>query len=140
MTHKRQDYRDAARAALTGAPEMAAYTSFPAWVQNVDIKALPAFTVLTPFERTSRSTARDVNRASDVVVIAKLLGGDDLEDLMDDLSAVIEREVLPALDDLCEYAVLAETDMKIDGAGEKRVATLTMRFEAVRYTAAGQPE
>ncbi|UWQ77609.1 hypothetical protein K3725_09765 [Leisingera sp. S132] len=138
--HPRSVLRKALRDAVSAAPEFSGVTVLKAWVNNVDPKALPAFGVFTPRELSRKSDATQVLRATDVVVQYRCEGIEDLEDNLDDVSALIEALVLPVLADHGEGDhQLESTDIDMSGEGSRRIGKLNMTFRAVRFTPEGLP-
>lgn len=140
MTHPRATYRQALRVAFDAAPGLAGVKVMKAWAMPSDEADLPALAVLTPGERATASTGNQVNKAAEIVVVLKTTGGEDIEDVLDTYSEVIEAEAIAVFMGLTPQPPLfgySAADMKIEGGSAKRVGTLEMRFEVVRFTAEG---
>lgn len=128
MTHYRTDLRTAARAAIAGSARFADFTQVKLWSKSIDYKTLPVFAVGTPNETCLRDGLDQTARTTRIIVAIKRLGGDELEDVLDEDSAEVERAVMAAFP---PGAVdLTETALAEDSSGEQRVGTLTMTFAA----------
>lgn len=138
MPHPRAALRTAVRDALTGSADLAGVKVYRSWAHALGREDAPALGVFTPRERTQGATGREVDRTTDIVVMYRAEGGDDLDDHLDDISAVLEPLVLGVLAGFQLYG-LDTTDIEINGDGEKLTGNLTLTFSAVRYTAEGQP-
>lgn len=126
--HYRSTYRGVVRMALAADPAFASFTVLSAWAQNIDEKTLPVLAVATPGETKDLPALGESARDTQLVVVAKIKGGNALEDDLDDLSELIERATLTALDTSTRQCELRNTTVQIDGGGESRVGTLTMTF------------
>ncbi|MEP5730368.1 MAG: hypothetical protein ABJL67_13485 [Sulfitobacter sp.] len=138
MSHPRSEMRRSIRDALVASVGMAGVRVFKSWSHSVGREDVPAVGVFTPREITRGGTGDSVDRTTTIVVLYRAEGGDDLDDDLDDISAVIEPIVLDALADFQLFA-LDETDIEINGEGEKRQGRLTLTFSAERYTPEGTP-
>ncbi|UWQ59964.1 hypothetical protein K3722_07490 [Leisingera caerulea] len=129
------------RAAIEGGAGFAGITVLVSWAQSVDAETLPVLGVFTPRERSRKASSTDVLRDTDVAVQLRRAGGDELEDLLDDDSALIEALVLPVL---AAHGAgdhqLELTDIEISGEGARRIGKLNMTFRAARFTSEGSPE
>jgi hypothetical protein len=134
VTHPRAEFRAAARAALQVDARFAAFTMLSAWAQNIDSEDLPVMAVATPREDKTLTGHAEAQRVTSLVVVVKRLGDDDLEDILDDDSDAVEIAVLGALDGANQEAVLQSAETRLDGAGERRVGTLTMTFRITTWT------
>lgn len=126
--HYRSTYRGVVRMALAADPAFDTYTVLSAWAQNIDEKTLPVLAVATPTEAKDLPALGESARDTQLVVVAKIKGADEIEDDLDDLSDLIERAVITALDTDARQCELRNTSVQIDGGGESRVGTLTMTF------------
>jgi hypothetical protein len=126
--HYRSTYRGVVRMALAADPAFASFTMLSAWAQNIDEKTLPVLAVATPSETKDLPTIGESERDTQLVVVAKIKGANELEDDLDDLSDLIERATLTALDTAKRKCELRNTTVQIDGGGESRVGTLTLTF------------
>jgi hypothetical protein len=128
MPHYRATYRNIVVFALSAQLEFEKFQHMSAWSQTFDDKELPFFAVATPRERKDRSTHGSSTRETVLAVVLKMRGGDDLEDLLDDLSIVAEPVILEALVSEERDCVLTETAVDLDGGSGNRVGTLTLQF------------
>lgn len=126
--HYRRAYRDAAVAALGAAPELIGFTHLSAWAQNIDEATLPAFGVATPRETKAREAHDTSVRATVLTVALKRAGGDDLEDLLDADSVVVERAVIGSIETNDRECALTDTSVEIDGGASRRIGTIIMNF------------
>lgn len=124
----RSAIRAAARTALQGASGLAEFTEMSAWAQAVDPSILPAWGLVTPRETRLRQANDTAQEDLVLAVVVKRLGGDDIEDVLDADSAVIESAIVPALRTPERDCELSSTEIKLDGDGARRVGTLTMAF------------
>lgn len=133
--HYRSTYRGVLRMTLMADPAFAGFTVLSAWAQNIDSKTLPVLAVATPREAKDVDSHTSSLRDTQVVVLAKINGGDEIEDEMDDLSVAIESATITALDTDQRQCQLGNTEIKVDGAGENRVGSLTMTFSVSQWLA-----
>lgn len=137
MSHPRSKMRADVRAALAVSADLVGVTVYKSWAHSIGKETVPAIGVATPSERVRGSTGNSVDRDTALVVQYAQAGGDDLDDTLDDVSAVIEPLVLEALSGFALYE-LSNTDITIDGEGERLIGRLTLTFSATRYTPEGQ--
>ncbi|TYB83967.1 hypothetical protein [Oceaniovalibus sp. ACAM 378] len=135
MSHYRSEYRTAVRTALKASSEFAEFTIMSAWAQKIDAETLPVMGVATPREGKQRDSLESSARETTVIVALKRQGGEDIEDVLDDDSAVIERLVLSALEADGQDCQLVDTEIDLDGGGARRVGTLIMRFTVAAWLA-----
>ena len=129
--HYRAVYRSLVRAAMLASSEFGAFNARSAWAQKIDPEELPVFGVATPRETKDLDSQDNSTRSTQVIVVLKRLGGDDLEDVLDLDSEAVERIVLTALlTDPERMVTLTDTEVTIDGSGAQRVGTLQMTFRA----------
>lgn len=138
MRHPRSQIRATVRDALRAAPGLDGVTVYTSWRHALDVGGLPGVGVFTPRERSKAGTGNSTDRTTDIVVIYRATGGDDLEDHLDDISAIIEPIVLGELSGFALYE-LSLTEIDINGEGEALTGNLTLTFSAERYTAEGAP-
>lgn len=124
----RKEIRQAARDTLTAAPYFAGFTAISAWVQSVDVAALPAWAVATPQERRTRDNQTVDQRDLTLALVIKRVGGADIEDALDDDADAAEAVIVSALRTAFRECELAMTETRVDGDGAQRVGTLTMSF------------
>lgn len=132
MTH-RALYRAAASDALRNTPEFYRLTERLSWVYGADVSDLPAWGVMTPDEPATDLTKESTRRDTDLMVIVKRTGGDELQDQLDEDAAVIECNVWPALEATAAYHVtLTRTriDISSDGATRSGLVEVTFRCTA----------
>ncbi|NEX45187.1 hypothetical protein [Pseudotabrizicola algicola] len=125
---ERTAIRAAAKLALQGAAGLTAFTEMSAWAQSVDSSILPAWGVVTPRETRLRQANDTAQEELVLAVFVKRLGDDDIEDVLDADSALIETAIIPALRALERDCELTSTEIRLDGEGARRLGTLTMAF------------
>lgn len=135
MPHYRAGYRAAVRAAMAGSAQFDGFTVMSAWAQNIDADTLPVFGVATPHEGKQREAEDSSARDTTVKVAVKRTGGDDLEDVLDDDSAIVEQLVLAVLDTDDAPCLLTDTQIELDGGGARRIGTLIMNFTVTAWLA-----
>jgi hypothetical protein len=131
MTHYRSEYRAAARAALVDLSSLAEFKSMSAWSQNIDADTLPVFGVATPTESKERESHSSSMRSTNLVVVLKTLGGDDIEDELDVLSDSVEVAIITALGTASVDCDLQNTTTSVDGQGGSRIGTLSLQFTVI---------
>lgn len=131
MPHYRGEIRADVRAALQSSARFASFGHVRLWSKSLDFKALPVIAVGIPREGCERTGLEQTTRQTTIIVAIKRLGGDDLEDLLDEDSAEIERVIMAVLGS--NKMDLTDTSLAEDGAGEQRVGTLTMTFVVSTY-------
>lgn len=134
--HPRAAMRAAVRSALGSSPALAGVTVYKSWSHSVGSFDVPAVGAFTPMERTRGATGNQVDRTTTLSVQYRAEGGDDLDDHLDDISAVIEPLVLDVLAEFQLFG-LDTTEIEISGDGDVRVGMLILTFSAERYTAEG---
>lgn len=132
MPHYRTAFRQAARLALQADPTFGSFTLLSAWAENIDADTLPVIAVATPKETKEIVTFGSSQRTTQLHVIAKRRGGDDLEDQLDADSIEIERIVIGALWSDTTPCSLQETDIRVEGQ-QQRVGTLMMTFTILTW-------
>ncbi|MCL4069004.1 hypothetical protein M3484_20820 [Pseudomonas sp. GX19020] len=133
MTHYRSRYRAVIQAALTASPRFADFTVRSAWAQNISAEDLPVFGIATPVESKNRDSLDTSERETTVHIVFKRLGLDDIEDILDEDSAAAETAILDALQASGIQGDLAQTEIRLDGAGEQRAGSLTMTFRLMAF-------
>ncbi|TWJ05761.1 hypothetical protein IQ03_00569 [Gemmobacter caeni] len=128
----RQQIRASARAALQAG--LTGWTEFFAWAQSVNAEHLPAWAVATPSERRSSASQDTAQRETSLVVVVKLLGGDLIEDDLDEAADQIEAAVVAALRASNLMCELTQSETRIDAEAVKRLGTLTMSFTVTYWT------
>lgn len=139
MTHPRSVMRANIRAALDASAALAGVKVYRSWAHAMGRDDVPAIGVFTPRERSQLATGSQVDRTTDIAVMYRTEGGDDLDDHLDAISAVIEPLVLGVLANGHDLYGLDTTDIEINGTGEALTGNLTLTFSAVRYAPEGQP-
>ncbi|MDK8874688.1 hypothetical protein [Paracoccus sp. SSJ] len=129
MTHYRSEIRALARAALTAHPRFAAFTAPKVWPGTVDADSLPVIGVLTPQDSSRMETMTSTERKPLMQVAVRRKGGDDVEDILDDDSELIEAIVLGAIRAQNRFCFLRETSVVSNTDGIQNVGTLVMTFE-----------
>lgn len=137
MSHPRSALRAAVRAALSASDDLPGVTVYRSWSNSLGRADVPAIGVATPGERVRGSTGAQVDRDTALIVQYVQQGGDELDDHLDDVSAVIEPLVLGALS-MSDLFEITSTDIEISGEGEVLTGRLTLTFSATRYTPEGQ--
>lgn len=102
-------------------------------------EGVPEMTVRIAREDVEEIDVVTVSRTRSVHVLWRDLGGDELEDTLDDTADALEAAVmerLAALEGIQRWG-LATTDFNIDAKAARRLGTLTMTFYAVFYTEQG---
>jgi len=139
--HPRGVIRRDVRAALAALARFSGARLISSWTQNVTLTPgdAPVYGVSTPREVSQPASASDVERQTDVVVHLARVGGDEIEDDLDDDSIAIEAAVLPVLaaSGLATHQ-LAAIDIELSGEGAQPLGKLTLTFRAGRFTRAGQ--
>lgn len=110
--------------------------------QSIDRDALPCGVVWVPRVVTDEfDDSESVERVPEIRVLIKRAGGNDIEDVMEADSAVIEASVFAALESFApSYShALTETLLRIDGDGNTPVGELMMAFSAQITTDRGDP-
>ncbi|WP_428924992.1 hypothetical protein [Marinibacterium sp. SX1] len=134
--HRRSEYRAIAKAALSAHADLASFTVMSAWARDIDPKTLPVFGVATPGETKRLDSLDTSERACTLMVVLKILGGDDIEDRLDVLGDAAEAAILSAMAQQLgpeRPCTLTDTEVVVDGGGTRRVGTLTMKFEVMAW-------
>ncbi|AZV00200.1 hypothetical protein pben1_p43 [Paracoccus phage vB_PbeS_Pben1] len=128
MPHYRSSYRASVLAALIANARFSGFTALKVWPGSVDADSLPVIGVLTPQDRCERDTQKTTVRRTLLQVAVRRLGGDDVEDVLDDDSEVIEAIVLATLRRLDQPCALEDTSVVSSTVAERNVGTLVMSF------------
>lgn len=128
MSHYRSEYRAIARAALAAHPRFADVTIFRVWPGSVDDATLPVMGVLTPQESCEADTQKTTTRRTLMQVALRCAGGDEIEDMLDEDSALIEAIIIAALRRPDLRCALEETSIVSNSQGYAFVGTLVMGF------------
>lgn len=129
MAHYRSQARAVARAALIAHPRFAAFTAPKVWPGAVDAESLPVIGVLTPQDSSRMETFTSTERKTLMQVAVRRKGGEDVEDVLDDDSEMIEAIVLAAIRAQNRFCFLRETSLVSNTDGARNVGTLVMTFE-----------
>ncbi|WP_111559462.1 hypothetical protein [Paracoccus sediminilitoris] len=128
MAHYRSLFRATARAALAAHPHFAGVRILKVWPGSVDAASLPVIGVLTPQEPSGRDSQRSVTRRTLLQIALRRIGGDEIEDVLDEDSAMIEAIINDALRSGATRAQLEETSIVSHSQSEAFVGTLVMSF------------
>lgn len=128
MAHYRSEYRAAARAALAAHPRFRGFTVMKVWPGSVDDATLPVIGVLTPQEPTERDSQKSTTRRTLLQIALRRLGDDDVEDTLDEDSAVIEAVIIAALRSSELRCQLEDTSIVSHSGSRTFVGTLVMSF------------
>lgn len=135
MSHYRSNYRTIVRTAVTGSAAFTGVKVLSAWVQNISADDLPVLGVATPIERKERDSLDSSARETVLKVVLKRLGGDTIEDTLDADSQALETLIEAAFTSASVAAVLEETSIEVDGAGDRRVGSLVLTFRVSAFLA-----
>lgn len=136
--HARAALRQSVRDAIVAHERFADFTLVRRWSSSIDAATLPAFMVATPEEQPRRVAVGQVNRLIELRVSLRRLGGDDLDDVLDDDSAILETIVLPLLEEVAPGEFdLTLIETKVNEEANKSLGMLDMAFSVVRRTAEG---
>ena len=131
MSPDRTTARALARAALAADPRMSGFAMLPTWTGTVMAEQLPVIGVVTPQERVDPQTLDCFQCALRLQVVAKRLGGDDLEDLLDLDAAAIEASVTAAMLGQGLRCLPEEIVTTLNGEGEQKIGTVLVTFGLV---------
>lgn len=129
MSHYRSDIRALARGALISHPRFTAFTCPKVWPGAVDAESLPVIGVLTPQDSSRMETFTSTERKTLLQVAVRRKGGEDIEDILDADSDMIEAIVLAALRVQNRFCFLRETSLVSNTDGAQNIGTLVMTFE-----------
>lgn len=133
--HYRGQIRASTRLTLEHCAHFADCTMLWAWSSELDADALPILAVMTPSETKGDAARGSSERIISLQVLLRRLGGDDIEDILDHDSTVLEAAVLASLRTHNWGAELQATDVSIDQAGDQRVGSLDMKFLVTLWVA-----
>lgn len=131
--HYRGDIRASTRLALEHCAHFADCTMIWAWSSSIDTDAFPILAVMTPSETKGDAVRGSSERIITLQVMLRRLGGDDIEDIIDHDSAMLEAAVLASLRTHNWGAELQATEVSIDQGGDKRVGSLDMKFQVTLW-------
>ncbi|MFG6080978.1 hypothetical protein ACEUZ9_001593 [Paracoccus litorisediminis] len=133
MAHFRTDCRNAVREALSGHNHFAGFTVLRVWSGVIDHDTLPVLGVLTPQDRCEQDSMTSTARRTLLQVALRRTGLDEVEDVLDRDSAVIEALVIAALRRPDRACVLEETSVVTNTDGQRNVGTLVMSFRLTHW-------
>lgn len=131
MPQTKKELRDNARAAIAQAAPFEEFTDLKGFPKSIDSQSLPCFGVGTPRERREVDGLDSQDAKTDLVVVIKCDGGEDLEDVLDEHAEQLEALLIPALGGPREIEV-TEISTSVDAAGDRRVGTMVMTMLAYR--------
>ncbi len=129
MSHYRSDIRALARTVLTAHPRFAGFTAPKVWPGAIDADSLPVIGVLTPQDTSRMESFTSTERKTLMQVAVRRKGGEDVEDILDEDSELIEAIVLAAIRGQNRFCFLRETSVVSNTDGGRNVGTLVMTFE-----------
>lgn len=129
MDHYRSEARALARAALIAHPRFAAFNAPKVWPGAVDAESLPVIGVLTPQDSSRMESFTCTERKTLMQVAVRRKGGEDVEDILDHDSEVIEAVVLAAIRGQNRFCFLRETSLVSNTDGARNIGTLVLGFE-----------
>lgn len=124
----RKAFRAQAKQALVDDPYFVDFTPVSAWSQTLDADACPLFAVATPQEVQKRASQEHSECSLTLIAIIKILGGDAIEDDLDDASDAASEAITGAIEQTHIGCDLVAVSTKIDGSGANRVGTLELSF------------
>lgn len=129
MAHYRSEIRTLARSALVAHPRFAGFTGPKVWPGAVDAASLPIIGVLTPQDTSRMESFTSTERKTLMQVALRRKGGEDIEDVLDQDSELIEAIVLSAIRSQNRFCFLRETSVVSNTDAIQNVGTLVMTFE-----------
>lgn len=129
MSHYRTEIRRLAREALIAHPRFAGFTTPKVWPGTVDSETLPVMGVLTPQDSSRMETMVSTERKPLLQIAVRRRGGDDVEDMLDEDSELIEAIILAAIRGQNRFCFLRETSVVSNTDGARNIGTLVMTFE-----------
>ena len=131
--NSRKAWRAAALQALQASPRLYTLTTISAWTGNIPAKMLPVFGVVTPQERATPSTHSSMERSTLLQVVIKRLGGDELEDTLDEDADAVEAAICAAIGGRGVQCLPEDITVALNGDGEQRVGTLISTFRVTTW-------
>mgnify|MGYP000997319038 CR=1 FL=1 len=128
MAHYRSEFRVAVREALAAHSRFSGFTVLPVWRGVIDDQTLPVIGVLTPSDRRERPSRSGVTCRTLLQVAVRRSGGEDIEDLLDLDSEVVEAVVTQALLKMQQGCFLENTSLATNTDGRQNVGTMVMDF------------
>lgn len=129
MSHHRTELRALAREALMAHPAFAGFHAPKVWRGSIDAAGLPVVGVLTPQDTSRMESFTSTERKTLLQVALRRGGGDDVEDILDQDSELIEAIILRALRGPNRFCFLRETSLVSNTDASRNVGTLVMTFE-----------
>lgn len=133
MTHYRSHYRRTALSALTMHTRFIGFTAMKVWPGTVGFQSLPVIGVLTPQERCEAHGRPSVTRRTLLQVVVRRSGHDDVEDELDEDSALIEAIISSAFLHIRQGCFLEDTSVITNTDGRENVGTLVMSFRLTAF-------
>lgn len=133
MTHFRTEYRGLCRDALVLMPRFAGFEMLKVWPGAIDDNTLPVIGVLTPNDRCKQDSMTSTKRETLLQVVVRRKGGDDVEDLLDEDSELIEAVINAALRLPTRSCFLDATTVVSNTNGEANIGTLVMSFLVTQW-------
>lgn len=124
----RSAFRAIAREALAADPRMSGFRLLSAWAGGINAELLPVIGVVTPGERLKPLTLKQMQRTLRLQVVSKRLGGDELEDEIDDNSDAIEESVVAAMHAQGIRCLPEDITTTLNGDGEQKIGTVVVTF------------
>lgn len=134
MANHRTALRGAAETALRKHSRIRRMTFIRAWASGVDEPTLPVVTVATPREQSGRGAKDTLQRSVTLSVIVKRAGNETIEAELDLDAEAIEVAVFPAIVPLCVDVELDQTEIRMEGTGERRIGLVEVRFACLFFT------
>lgn len=132
---QRKALRQAVRDVVYGLSIFDNFTVLESWGQSLDPEALPVVGVMTPTERVEGLDGSTLRRGTTVVVHFAMVGGDGLDDQLDDYADTVESVVYAVLKNRAEPLFGVDSiDVDVKSAGGKRMGSATLTFSETRYS------
>lgn len=129
MAHYRAEARSLARMALIAHPRFADFTAPRVWPGTLDAESLPVIGVLTPQDTSRMESFTSTERKTMLQVAVRRRGAENVEDILDEDSDVIEAVVLGALRAENRFCFLRDTSLVSNTDGTRNIGTLVLTFE-----------
>lgn len=133
MSHYRSDFRNQVRETLAANPRFTGFTVMRVWPGTIDAATLPVIGVLTPQERSTPDSQRTTSRGTLLQLVLRRIGHDEVEDVLDADSEVVEAVVIAALRRPDRNCVLEDTSVVSNGDAHAFVGTLVMSFRVTTW-------
>lgn len=135
--NRRKLFRSLAAAALAADPRLSMLKRMSAWAGSINATELPVIGVVTPQERIQPETLEDFERSTLLQVVVKRVGGDDLEDTLDDDADAVESCICPAIMGAGFRCLPEDLTIVLNGDGEQRIGTLMCNFRVTWFRSLG---